>query len=162
MKDPSVSILDEQTRESVNQALGRIPGGLFLMTAAHEHRTRGVLVEWVQQVSAEPAMVLVSLQKGREIVPLIHGSHGFAINQVAGDDKLTLRKFSSDAIDDDPLQSLDTFRRFTGSPILARTQAFLDCELVRHLDIEGDHDLYIGMIRDGGVLKGGEIKVRFP
>ncbi|MEX2672898.1 MAG: flavin reductase family protein [Phycisphaeraceae bacterium] len=159
MKDPSTSTLDAQTREAVNAVLSRIPCGRFLLTAGHDGRTRGVLVSWVQQVSAEPAMVLVALEKGREIVPLIHESHSFALSQVAADDKLTLRKFSADTLDEDPLESLEIMRRATGSPILARTQAFVDCELVRHLDIEGDHDLYVGVVRDGGLLKGGAVHV---
>lgn len=159
MKDHTAPALDARTRDAVEQVLARVPAGLFLMTAGHEGRTRGVLVNWVQQVSADPPIILIALSKGHDIVPIIQESHSFAVHQVAHDDKLILRKFATDTRDDDPLQGMEVLRRTTGSPILARTQAYLDCQLLRHLDIEGDHNLYIGLVRDGGILKGGPIHI---
>jgi flavin reductase (DIM6/NTAB) family NADH-FMN oxidoreductase RutF len=158
-------VLDEDARQAVGKALGRIPQGLYILTAAYEHRRRGVMVSWVQQASFEPPMVLVSLRKGREIVPLIHESHAFALSQVSEEDKLTLKKFADglrpgQRHDDDPLAGIETMRRATGAPIICKALSFMDCELVRHIDVEGDHDLYVGLIRDGGPLHNGRITVR--
>lgn len=165
MDQPSQIILDKETRRSIGAALGRIPQSLYIMTAAFEHRAKGVMVSWVQQAGFEPPMVSVVLRKGRDIVPLIHDSHSFALSQVVDDDKLTLRKFaegrrSGQGRDDDPLAGIETFRKATGAPIIKKALSFLDCELVRHIDIDGDHDLYIGLIRDGGLLHEGEVTVR--
>ena len=156
--------LDKATHESVGKALGRIPQGLWVLTAAFENRHGGVMVSWVQQASFEPPMVTVALLKGRPIVPLIHNSHAFALSQVCTDDKLTLKKFFDPEPctlrDEDPLDGLDTARRITGAPILRKALSFLDCELMRHIDVEGDHDLYVGLVRDGGNLHDGQITVR--
>lgn len=153
-------ILDEKTRLRFARPLGLIPQSLFIMTAAHEHRMRSLLVSWVQQVSFDPPMVAISLRKGREIVPLIHDSHAFALNQIAHDDRLVLRKYNGEAPShEDPVTLLETCRKATGSPILSRAVSYLDCELVRHIDIDGDHDLYVGMIRDADMLRGGVISV---
>ncbi len=153
--------LDKRTRQAIGEALGRIPQGLFVMTAEFEGRVLGVMVSWVQQVSFEPPMVLVALRKGREIVPLLHDSHRFALNQIAQTDRLTRRKFSDAKIsEEERLQALEIVRKTTGSPVLAKSLAFMDCELVRHIDIDGDHDLYVGLIRDGGILHPGEVDVR--
>lgn len=166
MEQPPQIVYDKETRQAIGRALGRFPQSLYVMTSAFEHRQRGVLVSWVQQASFEPPMVLVALRKGRDIVPLIHDAHAFALCQVADDDKLTLKKFAENPktghrADDDPLTGIECCRKATGSPIIKKSLSFLDCELIRHIDIDGDHDLYVGLIRDGGVLHDGQATVHF-
>lgn len=165
MHDTPQIVLDKETRQAIGKALGRIPQGLYILTACFEHRRRGVMVSWVQQASFDPPMVLVALRKGREIVPVIHDAHAFALSQVDQDDKLTLKKFAEPRRaghrrDDDPLAGIETFRRATGAPIIRKSLSFMDCELIRHIDVEGDHDLYVGLIRDGGTLHDGQVTVR--
>lgn len=36
-------------------------------------------------------------------------------------------------------------------PILANTMTYLECVLVSHMDIEGDHDLFVGAVRGGSL-----------
>lgn len=154
--------VENQTREVIGKALGRLPQGIFLLTAAHEHRQRGVLVSWVQQVGFDPPMVMFALNKSLQIGPFIHESRSFALNQIAADDKLTPRRFSFDlTVKQDAFETLDVRRLTTGSPILARALASLDCELVRHFDIEGDHDIYVGRIVDAAISGVGDPPVHF-
>jgi flavin reductase (DIM6/NTAB) family NADH-FMN oxidoreductase RutF len=153
--------LDKQTKKAIGEALGRIPQGLFVLTAAYEAQQLGVMVSWVQQVSFEPPMVLIALRKGRGIVPLIHESHAFALNQLDKQDRVSRRKFiESKVTNEDRLEAMDIVHKATGAPVLAKALAFLDCELVRHMDIDGDHDLYIGLVREGGLLHSGDVEVR--
>lgn len=158
--DDASNGISEPAREAIGRTVQRIPNGLFVMTAAHEHRMHGVVIRYVQRVSVEPPLILVALPKGQTIVPLIHDSRAFAICQIAADDRFTLRKFSSeDGVDEESLHGVDIQRRATGSPILARCQSFLDCDLVRHADIDGDHDIYVGLVREGDLLTGGDVAV---
>jgi flavin reductase (DIM6/NTAB) family NADH-FMN oxidoreductase RutF len=152
---PTIPVIDDALRRRISRPLAMIPQSIYIMTAAHENRTASLMVSWVQQASFEPPMVVVALRKGRAIVPLIHSSHSFALNQVAAEDKLLLRKYSGQYGIEDPLQTLEVLRKATGSPILARCATYMDCELVRHLDVEGDHDIYVGLVRDAGVLREG-------
>ncbi len=150
--------MTDDVRDDIGKALGRIPQSLYVMTAQFEDRMRGVMVSFVQQVSFDPPMVMVCLGKGRPIIPLIHDSHAFAICQIARSDKLTLKRFArgTDA-GDSPFQAIETMRGATGSPIITRSLAYLDCELVRHIDIDGDHDMYIGQVRQGARLNDEEV-----
>ena len=149
--------MDEALRAAVGRVMGRIPAGLFVMTAAHDGRMRAVVIRFVQRVSVEPPLVLVALPKGQGIVPLIHDSHAFAVSQIADDDRLVLRKLAaSDGVDENALHGVEMTRRATGSPIPVRCQCFLDCELIRHADVDGDHDLYVGRILDADVLNKGK------
>lgn len=145
--------MTEDRKQRIGKALGRVPQSLYVMTAQFEDRAMGVMISWVQQVGFDPPMVMAVLGKGRPIIPVLHDAHAFAICQIAKDDKLTLRRFAKGADDwENPFDGIDIFRAATGSPIISKSLAYMDCELVRHLDVEGDHDLYIGLIRDGDKL----------
>lgn len=151
--------MPELDRKQIGKALGRIPQSLFIMTSFHEDRTRGVMVSWVQQVGFEPPMVMACLSKGRPIIPLLHDSHSFALCQIDPADKLTIKRFGGD-VGDNPFETIDVFRGATGSPILKKSLAYLDCELVRHFDVDGDHDIYVGLVRGGNVMVEGDPIVR--
>ncbi len=144
-------------KESIGAALGRIPSGLFVLTARHEDRRGGMLASWVQQVCFEPPMVMVAVSKGRPIMPLISESRMFGLCQIPKGDRVLLRKFAGKL---DP--SEDPFLGFelldsshAGVPILANVLAYLECEVACHMDVEGDHDLFVGRVIRGGYL-GGE------
>ena len=140
------------------QAIGRIPSGLFVLTAAHEDRRAGMLVSWVQQLCFEPPMISVAVGKGRPIMPLISESRRFGLCQLAEDDKLLLRKFAGgiDA-DDDPFLGLELAG--ASVPILSSSMSYLECDLACHLDVEGDHDLFVGQVHAGRVNRNSEPKV---
>lgn len=134
------------------RALGLIPSGFYAMTSAYDGERSAVLVSWVQQCGFDPPMVAVSSPKGRPIAPLVRDSHSFALCQFRRDDAFLLRTLSRDDVD--PCEVLDPVRwerLATGSPCLPRAIAALDCEVVRHIDLDGDHELYIGLIVGGKV-----------
>ena len=146
---------DKKARETIGKALGRIPQGLFILTAAYEDKRSGMLASWVQQVCFEPPMVSVSVAKGRSIMPLVSESHHFGLCQLAEGDRMMQRKFSGE-IDpaDDVFLGYDLIEgKFPDLPILASSLSYLECELTCHMDVEGDHDLFIGTVINGDLLR---------
>ena len=140
----------------LSKALGQIPSGLFLLTSGYDGNRSGVLVNWVQQCAVNPPMVIVAMAKGLPVEPLIRDSRAFALCQIAEDDRLLLRKFAHPPnASDDPFETLPMTEAPSGSPIVKRAVAYLDCELVRHIDLETDHALYVGQVHQGGVLNEG-------
>ncbi len=148
--------LDPEVRETVGQAMGRLPSGIFVLTAACGEKRTGIIVSFVQQACINPPMVTVAIRKGRPIMPLISESRQFALCQLAEDDRLMLRKFAkfnNAAVTEDPFLGYELFEgTLPNLPILANTLAYLECVLVTHMDIEGDHDLFVGAVR-GGALR---------
>ncbi len=144
-----------QARAQISEALGQIPSGIFVITAEHEERRLGMIAGWVQQVCFEPPMVSVAIAKGRSIMPLISESRKFAVCQLGEADRLLLRKFSKpDEVGDDPFLGHELIHgKLHPLPILANTAGYLECELACHMDFEGDHDLFVGIIRGAGVRK---------
>ncbi|MFG0285849.1 MAG: flavin reductase family protein [Phycisphaerales bacterium JB039] len=129
-------------------AADRLPSGLFLMTAAHDTRA-GAIIRWAQRCAEEPVLVAVALPKGHTIAPVIRDSRAFGLCEVRPDDKLLLAKFSKPEPPDeqeDPFASLRVRTLKTGAPLLAGSTLALDCEVVRHFDLEADHEIYIGQV----------------
>lgn len=128
--------------------LSLIPSGSFVLTASHDDCRSGALVRWVQRCSDAPPMVVVALRKGHPIEPLIRDSRAFCLNLIDEDEILLRRKFEAAHLHgEDPFVSLRSSCAPSGSPILARALGYLDCELTRHLDIESDYEVYIGLVK---------------
>lgn len=143
--------------DAIDQALALLGSGLYIMTAAHEDQRNGMRVLSVQQCSLEPRLLAVATRKGHPIEPIIRDSHAFAVCKIDESQKLVLRKFSTEPGPDeeDPFDSFMVDRMQTGSPVLSRCLAALDCEVVRHFDLEADHEIFVGLIvaaRIGSVL----------
>lgn len=134
----------------VVRAMELLPRGVFLLTAAFETKRAGQIVHWVQPCATEPALVCVAARNGHAVEPLIRDSHVFAVCRVDPEDRLLIRKFSPTRTPDDsgdPFDSFETERMATGAPVLKRASVVLDCEVVRHFDLEANHELYIGIVR---------------
>ncbi|MHC4220492.1 MAG: flavin reductase family protein, partial [Planctomycetota bacterium] len=141
--------------------MGQIPCGRFILTAAYKDARMGVLVDWVQQCASSPLMIVAAVATGLPVVPLIRDSRCFVLCQICADDRLLEKKFAGlPAHGDDPFDTLATTAAPSGSPILRRALSFLDCEVVRHIDLESDFGLYVGRVRAGGMLNGGTPLVR--
>lgn len=139
--------------EGPRDALSLIPSGDFVLTAAHDGCRSGALVHWVQRCADAPPMVVVALRKGHPIEPLIRDSRAFCLNLLADEDVLLRRKFEgSHTHGDDPFISLSATCAPSGSPVLLRARAYIDCEMMRHLDIESEFEVYIGLVRQTRLL----------
>ncbi|MFI4862374.1 MAG: flavin reductase family protein [Phycisphaerales bacterium JB063] len=144
--------MDEALRNVIGQSLGAIPSGRFVLTAAHEDRRLGTLVGWVQQACFEPPMVSVAVCKGTPIMPLISESRHFGLCQLGAEDRTLIRKFANvNDPGDDPFLGMTLIKPVSQkTPILSTARVFLECELTCHMDVEGDHDLFIGTVLNAG------------
>jgi len=151
-------------RRLIDLVLAHLGDGDLLMTAAFEDDRAGTRLLSAARCSVEPPLVVVAARKGHSIEPLIRDSRGFAVCVIKRTDKLLARKFPQphptegaddlaglpgDAAPDersDPFDALPIETARTGSPMLRRGIAALDCEVVRHFDLDADHELYVGLV----------------
>jgi len=161
--------MPEGTEPGPSHALAKLQSGLFVLTARHEGKRAGVVVRSVQPASDQPPLVCVAVRRGHWIEPVIRDSHAFAICKISPGDGLLLRKFAETARprDGDPFDCVQTTRLATGSPILTRATLVLDCEVVRHFDLEADHERYMGLLlawqtSDATELDSAELKPDQP
>lgn len=151
-------MVEPEMLDGIMAALGRVPSGTYVLTAAHEDRRTGMVCHWVQQACDNPPMITVAIAKGQPILPLISESRKFGLCQIGKDDRLMARKFAN-GFDpgDDPFLGMNLLHSKTGVPIMASVLSYLECEVACHMDVEGDHDLFVGRIHAGNFLRGEPI-----
>lgn len=132
----------------IARALGNVPGGVWVLTAREEDQRLGLLVGAVQQLGFTPPVVGVAVPKGEAILPLLSDSGRFALCQLGEADRRIRRKFSAE-----PEGGEDAFLglklvepKQAGVPILHTSVGHLECVVTRHLDFDGDHDLFVGEV----------------
>lgn len=130
----------------VAKALGLLPGGIYLITSCFEGKRAGATALAAMHCSSEPLLLCVASRKGHGIEPIIRDSHHFALCVLDPADKLMSRKFSTMNREADNFDSLPVETLVSSSPIIKRSLLAFDCEVVRHFDMEADHELYIGRI----------------
>lgn len=157
---------------NASKVMATIPHGAFILTAAHDGRRHGTLVRWLQPCSAEPPMVMFAVPKGQVVEPLIRDSRHFALCQIRAGDRLLLRKFEPDRGEDraagterngsrsgsiehieDPFVCLPMRTSPAGSPVIERALCYLDCEVARQIETDGDHRIYVGLITFAEILQ---------
>ncbi len=84
-------------KSDIARAMAQMPGGLFVLTASWEGRAGAVLVKWVQPCSDNPPMVMVAINKGQHVEPLLRNSRSFVLCQISESDRFLLRKFGQPA-----------------------------------------------------------------
>ncbi|MSR44055.1 MAG: flavin reductase [Phycisphaerales bacterium] len=147
-------------RDSVEHVLNLVPATTFLLSSAYGELRSAVVVKCVQQVAMHPPMMLVAMEKGQSLSPVIRDSRNFAICVLAHDDRATRMMFATA-----PDQGVDAFLTIPhlivpgGSPVPMRALGYIACELVRHLDIEADYEVYIGMVHHAGLVEQPKTKV---
>lgn len=149
--------MNRDNKAGIARAFQRIPAGLYVLTAEHDEHRMGTLVSFVQRVSREPAMVSVAVPKGESILPLISESRHFGLCQIPAADRVMRRKFAPAAQQQggDPFLGLEMSSGLLPRvPVLTCSLSYIECELMRHMDVEGDHDLFIGLVKAAGGREG--------
>jgi flavin reductase (DIM6/NTAB) family NADH-FMN oxidoreductase RutF len=136
-------------------ALGRIPSGLFILTARQGAHETGMLVSWVQQCSFEPPRISVAVKPEREINRLLAPNHLFVLNIIAADNQLRLLKHFGKgfSLDEPAFTGLSIDRPEDGPPVLHDALAHLRCQVVKRAEA-GDHNLLIAEVIAGDVREG--------
>jgi flavin reductase (DIM6/NTAB) family NADH-FMN oxidoreductase RutF len=134
------------------QALGRIPSGLFILTARRGKHETGMLASWVMQAGFEPPMVSVAVQQKRYVADwLSHGSP-FVINILAEHDKSLLRHFGRGfELDEPAFNGLEFTRCARGVPVLSGSIGYLECLPTGRVD-SGDHRVFVAEVVGGRLM----------
>jgi len=131
--------------------LGRVPSGIFILTAGTGDRATGTLTSWVMQAGFEPPMVSVAIKLGRYVGDWITGGEPFVLNVVAEKQFELLKHFGKGFEPDEPaFEGLNIRRCPRGVPILEDCLGHLECEPTSHID-SGDHRLFLARVVRGAL-----------
>src|SRR5262245_50117754 len=135
----------EQIQQTIGKALGRIPSGVFILTAGSAAEKTAMMASWVQQSGFEPAAVSVALAKERPIGNLIRREKRFVLNVIGEKDHHLMRKYARGLKPgEDAFAGVNILMSETGGIVLSDCLAYLECKLISVCDFGGDHELFIG------------------
>jgi flavin reductase (DIM6/NTAB) family NADH-FMN oxidoreductase RutF len=132
--------------------LGRLSGGLYIITAQKGEVKSAMLASWVTQASFKPLGVTIAVAKDRAIESLMHVGDTFVLNILSEDNYQTLmrhflKRFVPGA---DRFEGVKTQTATNGSPILTDALAYLECEVASRMELS-DHWLVYSTIDIGRV-----------
>lgn len=135
-------------------ALGKIPSGLFVLTARHDGAETGMLASWVQQCAFTPPLITVALKQGRLLSEWLIPGALFVVNLLDEDQTDMISHFGRGFNAGEPAFADLALLESSTAPVLAEALAYLDCQVVSRHDA-GDHEVYICQVLDGAVINEG-------
>jgi flavin reductase (DIM6/NTAB) family NADH-FMN oxidoreductase RutF len=143
------------------RVLWTMPYGLYAVGSRAGERRNLMTTNWVTQVSFEPKLIGIGIEKPALTHRLISESGVFSLGTIAREDRTIVRKFTKPVEVDHDVSTLNGFAfhtGVTGAPILDQAPAYLDCE-VRHAVEVGNHTFFIGEVVDAAFQADEETEV---
>lgn len=136
----------------LDKAMGRLSGGLYIITATKDAVSSAMLASWVSQASFEPPGFTIAVAKDRAIESLMQVGDSFVLNVLEEGKyqplmKHFLKRFKPGA---DRFAGVDTQTAENGSPILNDALAYLECEVVSRMECS-DHWVVYSKVTAGRV-----------
>jgi flavorubredoxin/flavin reductase (DIM6/NTAB) family NADH-FMN oxidoreductase RutF len=138
----------------LDKAIGRISGGLYIITTKKGDRSGAMVASWVTQASFDPPGFTVAVAKDRAIESLLQVGDQFILNILEEGNYQTLMKHFLKRFGpgEDRFAGVNTRTANNGSPILADALAYLECEVVSRMEC-ADHWIVYNKVTDGRVSK---------
>ena len=142
---------------NLDQALGRLSGGLYVVTASEGYdesfRQSAMVASWVSQASFNPPGITVAVAKDRAIESFMQVNKTFVVNILREDNfqkmfRHFLKRFAPGA---NRFANVDIIKDIAkGGPVLSDSLAYLDCKVSSRLETP-DHWIIYGIVENGSV-----------
>jgi flavin reductase (DIM6/NTAB) family NADH-FMN oxidoreductase RutF len=148
--------MDDELKHSIGKALGRVPSGVFILTARHQDEASAMMASWVQQASFHPPAVSIAIAKDRPIFEMIRASRQCVLSVVPDNDTSLMKRYARGIKrGEDPFSGVQTIETTIQVPALAASLAYLELRVIQDCDFGGDHDLIIAEVTGGKLLRDG-------
>ncbi|MEN9233480.1 MAG: diflavin flavoprotein [Gloeomargarita sp. DG_1_5_bins_55] len=136
----------------LDRALGRLSGGLYIITAQQGERSGAMLASWVSQASFQPLGLTIAVAKDRAIESLMQVGDRFVLNVLeAGRYQHLMKHFLKRfAPGDDRFAGVKTQPATNGAPILTEALAYLECTVATRMECS-DHWIIYATVDTGRV-----------
>jgi len=155
--------------DPIVEALESMPYGLYIIGSKGSDNINGMMADWVMQVSFEPRLVAVSLERNSTTLRNLRETGFFTINMLGSEQRGLAVKFcqpreaskiqgrsdQASAVIYDKMAGVPyQMGELSGCPVLGEAVAYVECE-VHEITLVGDHALAIGRVLDGAILREG-------
>ncbi len=147
--------MDTDPHKQMGAALGRVPSGLFVLTARRGAAETGMLLSWVQQCAFEPPHLSMAVRQDRDILHWLADGSPFTLNVLDATQTDMIVHFGRGfALGQPAFTGLEVDRPDGGAPVLREALAYLECRVSGRLPA-GDHVLLISRVTGGKLLGEG-------
>jgi flavin reductase (DIM6/NTAB) family NADH-FMN oxidoreductase RutF len=155
--------------DPIVEALESMPYGLYIIGSRGSDNINGMMADWVMQVSFEPRLVAVSLERNSTTLRNLRETGFFTVNMLGSEQRSLAVKFcqpreaskiqgrseeASHVIYDKMAGVPYQMGALSDCPILDEGIAYVECEVHEILDV-GDHALAVGRVLHGAILREG-------
>ena len=144
--------------DSIKDALRMMPYGFYSITSRHGDKVNIMVANWVCQVSFEPRLVALGLQKTSYTHGLVEQGRVFAINIFRKEDQEILMPLckSRAKFPNKVEETSFSAAPVTGCPVIEGAAAYVEFKVAQIIDIGGDHDIVVGEPVGAEVFKPSE------
>ena len=143
------------TPQLYREIMACFPSGVAIVTASEaDGKPRGLTLSAFCAVSLQPPLVLVCVDKTSQTLPALKAAGGFTVNFLAGGSEHLAVLYASKAEEKFHGIAWRQPELPEGGPILHEDCAAYAVCVTRQAIQAGDHWVFIGEVRDGGVIEG--------
>jgi flavin reductase (DIM6/NTAB) family NADH-FMN oxidoreductase RutF len=145
------------------RVLWKMPSGLYVIGSTDKaDRRNGMTLNWATQVSFDPKLLGVGVEKDALTHELIVAGGVFSLCIVDREDRAIVRKFTKPVDVDLGAKTMNEFAYVdgpvTGAPVLAQSVAYVECEVRQSVEV-GNHTLFLGEVVNAAFLKAEDTEV---
>lgn len=138
--------------DAFKSIMRHVPTGVTIVTTEYEGKQRGLTANAFASVSLDPPLVLVCVNRTASSHDYITKSGIFCVNLLAVEQVDLAQRFASRSADD-RFAGIPFSKGASGSPVLERVLAYIDCRLLAAHEA-GSHTIFIGEVLGCGSRHG--------
>jgi flavin reductase (DIM6/NTAB) family NADH-FMN oxidoreductase RutF len=141
--------------DPIKDVLRRMPYGFYAITSTYGDDVNAMVANWLTQASFEPRLMVLCLQKTCYSYHLIDKGRVFAINLFTKENVDSIKPFTKSRAKKPEKMNTAKFINGpqTGCPILEGSAAYLECNVKKIIETEGDHNIILGEVIGAGISK---------
>ena len=152
--------MTDEAKLAIGKALGKVPSGVYILTAASGDHHVAMLASWVQQASFDPPCLSIAVAKDRPILDVIRKSSRIALSVLPEKDTTLMKKYARGfAPGEDAFAGMDILTTPGGLRAMNASLAWLECKVIKECDFGADHLIVVAEVTAGAMLRDGQPSV---
>jgi flavin reductase (DIM6/NTAB) family NADH-FMN oxidoreductase RutF len=133
--------MDAQTKK---KTLRLLSNGVYVLTSRSEDRYGAATVTWVSQASFKPPLIMAAVRTGSNVLKCLAESHS-AVLHIVGErqQEIARRFFFPTHVVCGTINGEAFMEGRTAAPVLPNLPAYVECQVERIVDTDGDHAVVI-------------------
>jgi len=152
-----IMAIADHMKQVLGRPIGRIPSGVYILTAASGDHHMAMLASWVQQASFDPPCLSIAVAKDRPILEVIRESGRVALSVLPEKDTTLMKKYARGiGPAEDAFAGVTIVTTPGGLRAMDAALAWLECKVVKECDFGGDHLVVVAEVTGAAMLREGQ------